>query len=123
MGFLEGQSEFIYLLSARLKEGAPIEEWNTWYDEVHVPDMLSVPGFNSVSRYAQRDDPRRFLAGYEIDGPQVFEEPRYREVTGWGEWAPYVESWQRGVFQLDRTEFPGPLAGAHPTESQPLGAV
>lgn len=123
MAFLDGKSEFIYLLSARLRDGAPVEGWNAWYDEVHIPDMLSVPGFNTVTRYAQRDDPYRFLAGYEIDGPHVFDEPRYREVTGWGEWAPQIEAWSRGVFQLGRTEFPEPLAAAHPLGSQPLGTA
>jgi hypothetical protein len=118
MGFLEDQSRFIYLLSVWLREDAPVEDWNAWYDTVHVPDMLSVPGFQSATRYAQRDDQLSFLAAYEIDGPGVFDEPRYTEVTGWGEWAPHVAKWSRGVFELGRTEFPG----AHEVLSSPLSA-
>ncbi|MEX2106629.1 MAG: hypothetical protein WD810_06995 [Solirubrobacterales bacterium] len=121
MGLLEGKSRFIYLLSAQLREGSPVEDWNAWYDNVHVPDILTVPGFNSATRYAQRDAPLCFLAGYAIDGPHV-DEPRYGEVTGWGEWAPYIARWSRGVFELDRTEFPGPLGGQHPVSSSPLAA-
>ena len=122
MGFLQGQGRFIYLLAVELKEDAPVAEWNAWYDEVHVPDMLSVPGFEAVSRYAQRDNPLRFLAGYEIAGPEVFDEPRYAEVTGWGPWAPHVADWSRGVFELGRTEFPGPQGGEHPVSDSSLAA-
>jgi hypothetical protein len=118
MGFLEEQGRYIYLLSVWLREDAPVEDWNAWYDGVHVPDMLSVPGFRNATRYGQRDDPLSFLAAYEIDGPEVFDEPRYREVTGWGEWAPYVAKWSRGVFELGRTEFPG----EHEVSSSPLSA-
>jgi len=48
-------------------------EFNEWYDKVHVPDVLEVPGIIGVTRYRLAegvpggDDPSRFLALYELD--------------------------------------------------------
>ena len=57
------------------------EEFNTWYDEVHVPEVLAVDGVVGAQRYdlAQLDLPEvegvepppppahRYLAVYELD--------------------------------------------------------
>jgi hypothetical protein len=54
------------------------EEFNRWYDEVHVPEVLMVPGFTGASRLVftptDHAEPRhRYLALYQIesDDPQV----------------------------------------------------
>ncbi len=50
------------------------DEFNTWYDEVHVPDLLAVPGVRAVSRYKVHAvpgapaAPHGYLAIYELDG-------------------------------------------------------
>lgn len=52
------------------------DEYNKWYNEVHLPDVLAVPGFVSARRFeiAQEDNrlPARYLALYEMetDDPQ-----------------------------------------------------
>ncbi len=49
------------------------EEFNRWYDEQHVPDLLAVPGFVSAQRFALTDATGRdkpgwsYLAFYELD--------------------------------------------------------
>ncbi|MGH2583704.1 MAG: DUF4286 family protein [Dehalococcoidia bacterium] len=50
------------------------EDFNRWYDDVHLPDVLSADGFISARRYKlQGPEPRnqqpasRYLAVYEID--------------------------------------------------------
>lgn len=105
MSLLDQDTKFIYLLRAELNQGAPEEEWNRWYDEKHVPELLTVPGFVSAQRFRDMSRPRSFLAGYQIERPEVFEEPRYGEVTGWGEWSPHVKSWDRAVYEVRRREF------------------
>lgn len=53
------------------------EEFNRWYDESHVPNLLKVPGYLSGRRFRLVDDPvlahlgmkPKYLALYEIDGP------------------------------------------------------
>jgi hypothetical protein len=105
MSLLDKQTRFIYLVRAELNESAPEREWNAWYDEKHVPELLTVPGFRSADRFRDLQNPRRYLAAYEIDNPEVFEEQRYGEVTGWSEWQPHVRSWDRAVYEIRRTDF------------------
>jgi hypothetical protein len=48
-------------------------EYNRWYDEVHLPDVLSVPGFVAAKRYTAAPSihgelpGNRYLAIYEIE--------------------------------------------------------
>ena len=49
-------------------------EYNEWYDNVHVPDVLNVPGVCGAKRYEVAQlDPKtapahKYLAIYELDG-------------------------------------------------------
>jgi hypothetical protein len=50
------------------------DEFNRWYDEVHVPELLQIPGFNHVSRYratetqpSRRPIEQRYIALYEVE--------------------------------------------------------
>lgn len=50
-------------------------EYNRWYQEVHLKEVLEVPGFVAAQRFeltdAQMGDaerPHRYLAIYEVDG-------------------------------------------------------
>lgn len=99
MPFDKPATKYLYMLRAEFGDAEPEERWNAWYDEVHVPELLTVPGIRSATRYVERADARRYLAVYEIDDPQVFEHPRYREVCGWGEWEPYIVDYTRCVVE------------------------
>lgn len=48
------------------------DEYNAWYDDVHLPEVLTVSGFVSAQRYvtASTDgaEPYPYLAVYEIEG-------------------------------------------------------
>jgi len=55
-------------------------EYSDWYDNVHLPQIVRVPGVISAQRYvydnatldADDPSPRQYLAIYEIDGdPQT----------------------------------------------------
>ena len=54
------------------------EEFNRWYREVHVHDVLDIPGFVSVQRFklCRRDDeaevpPPTYLAVYDIEADDL----------------------------------------------------
>ena len=56
------------------------DEYNTWYDEVHLREVLELDGFVAAQRFAlserQMDAagetlPARYLAIYEIDAPAL----------------------------------------------------
>jgi hypothetical protein len=50
------------------------DEFNKWYDEQHLPDLLAIPGVASGTRFTLRNPEGvpapdfRYLAIYEIDG-------------------------------------------------------
>jgi hypothetical protein len=50
------------------------DEYNSWYDEVHLKELLAVPGVVGATRYRLGDgapspSEHRYLALYELDGP------------------------------------------------------
>jgi hypothetical protein len=52
------------------------EAFNRWYDDVHVADVLTIPGFLSCQRYRVVDPAAsrpRYVAAYEVesDDPQA----------------------------------------------------
>jgi len=55
-------------------------EFNRWYNEEHLAERLSVPGFLSAARYeAVRGGPKH-LAVYELEDPAVMESEAYKRV-------------------------------------------
>jgi hypothetical protein len=68
------------------------DEYNAWYDEVHLPDLAAIPGIRSAQRFdigperrpAGDEPPYRSLAVYEIEGePElVFKETTRRIESG-----------------------------------------
>ena len=50
------------------------EEFNKWYDEIHVPDVLETPGFISGTRYVRTrslEGIPKYLALYEIETADI----------------------------------------------------
>jgi hypothetical protein len=50
------------------------DEFNRWYDEVHIPELLRIDGFVDAKRFevagaqmGRRQPEHRYLAFYEID--------------------------------------------------------
>ena len=62
-----------YLLFAfsDCKDPAREDEFNEWYDNTHLPDMLEVPGMISATRWASahpgESQRRKYLALYELE--------------------------------------------------------
>jgi hypothetical protein len=44
------------------------DEFNTWYDQQHLPDLLRVPGVVAAQRYKGVVGKWSYLAVYELDG-------------------------------------------------------
>jgi hypothetical protein len=92
----EQPSDDPYFHVIRCRFGGPIEllaEWNEWYDNVHVPAILAVPGIRSFTRYGQLRSERDFLTVWQIDGPHIFDEPAYAAVRGFGAWEEHMQAW------------------------------
>lgn len=94
------------LLIVTAEVDAEVEaDWNRWYDEVHVPDVLACPGVRGGRRYvssgkavewdrAQRRESsaRIYTAVYELDSPAVVETKEFLAMRGWHHFAPHVRS-------------------------------
>jgi len=65
------------------------EEFNAWYDEEHLAERLSIPGFRSALRWVADVPPGqgKYLATYELDSLDVLTSSaylsRYQHQTPW----------------------------------------
>lgn len=55
------------------------EEFNTWYDEEHVPEKVgTVPGFIRARRYKALEGRPNYLCIYELEDIGVVDNPTYQ---------------------------------------------
>jgi hypothetical protein len=51
------------------------DEYNNWYDNTHIPEILQIPGFVSARRFKLpgpgRDGAHSYLAVYELDADDL----------------------------------------------------
>jgi len=47
------------------------QEYNTWYDEVHLPELVALDGIVSARRLRPVDGDGPYLALYEIEGEDL----------------------------------------------------
>ena len=60
----------ILLVLSNCKDAAQEQEFNRWYEEVHIPDILDAGGFHTAYRYESVDPAAtkaKYLAIYETD--------------------------------------------------------
>ncbi len=62
---------YILLAFSDCKDPAREDEFNYWYETMHVPDMLEVPGMISATRWKAapyiEGQHRKYLAMYELE--------------------------------------------------------
>jgi len=74
------------------------DEWNRWYDEVHVPEILECPGFLEGARYvSDGSEDRRYLTIYKISGPDALDSREFAQKRGWRQFAPHV-TWTSRIY-------------------------
>jgi len=63
----------------------PAEEedgFNDWYIREHLPERANgLPGFNRGRRYKALYDTPRYMALYEVDGPDALQSPEYLAIV------------------------------------------
>ncbi len=58
------------------------EEFNTWYNEEHIPERINeVQGFIAARRYLCVDGHPTYLAVYEMEEPSVIQSDAYKEIS------------------------------------------
>jgi hypothetical protein len=66
------------------------QEFNRWYNEVHIPEVLTCPGWLSATRFESTQGQPQFLAIYELENEGAWTTPEFERVKGFGPVAPYV---------------------------------
>lgn len=70
----------LMLVFSNVTDASRVREFNRWYDEVHVREVLQVPGVVAATRYELDEDQmmpgddgfgRRFLVVYELEAEDL----------------------------------------------------
>lgn len=72
-------------------------DFNRWYEEEHLPERMSIPGFLSARRYRAVVGEPKYLALYELESTDVLESERYRYLYGEGS-----TEWTRRILEKSR---------------------
>jgi antibiotic biosynthesis monooxygenase (ABM) superfamily enzyme len=70
------------------------DEWNTWYDHVHLPEIAECPGFIEAARYVTADNrgQRRYETIYRLESPEAVHTVEFTERRGWYQFDQHVEA-------------------------------
>lgn len=71
------------------------DDFNTWYDEVHIPEILACPGWLSATRRQCLEGGPKYVAIYEIEGPEAYETPQFHAIKGFGPFKDRVTNFRR----------------------------
>ena len=97
------------LLIVEAEIDATVEDaWNTWYDEVHLPDALACPGVLAGRRYRATGDAaltdhgrqatratRAYVTVYELAGSEALETREFAAMRGWAQFADAITATTR----------------------------
>jgi hypothetical protein len=74
------------------------EEFNHWYNDVHMPEVMACPGFRRAARFECVDGQPRYMAIYELDSPAALTTPEMQRVRGWGDMFAHVRNFHERVY-------------------------
>jgi hypothetical protein len=57
-------------------------DFNRWYNEEHLPERLSLPGFAGARRFVAVEGQPKYLALYDLDSVEAVRTPSYRQAYG-----------------------------------------
>ena len=55
------------------------EDFNRWYNEEHLNEVLAIPGVLNAARYVAVSGSPKYLACYELTNPELRDTPEYQE--------------------------------------------
>ena len=65
-------------------------EFNKWYNEEHLTELLDCPGWLRASRYEALRGDYQYLATYDLAGDSAMQSPEYFKARGFKSVEPYV---------------------------------
>ncbi len=67
-------AKWLLVVETNCADAARENEFNEWYNETHIPDVLETPGFIRATRYENTrpaEGEARYLATYEIETDDI----------------------------------------------------
>ena len=61
----------IYVVESRPASPDVDAEFNRWYKEIHLPEMIAIDGIRSARRFAPGDEGGPYIAIYELEGDEL----------------------------------------------------
>ena len=68
-------------------------EFNRWYNEQHIREVLNCPGWQWGTRYKSVDGSPTYLAIYGMDNEEAMWTPERQEIKTFGRFWPRIESY------------------------------
>ena len=81
------------------------DDFNHWYDDEHVPNLLKVPGYRSGTRWVAVDGAPKYMAFWEIDSIKAYESPEH-DVAVNTPWTARLEPHRRMTMSFYEQIFP-----------------
>jgi hypothetical protein len=57
------------------------DEFNRWYEEEHLPERQTMPGFLSARRFRAVEGGPKYLALYDLESPAVLQSAPYLRIS------------------------------------------
>lgn len=87
-------TRWMLAVSGAIDQSVDRGKFDDWYDNIHLPEILSCPGFKWGVRYeAPPTAPgdHAFLTLYGLEGPEAVETEDFSRQRGWGPFAGHVD--------------------------------
>jgi hypothetical protein len=108
MDMAEKQGSYMCLVKIDFTDPGREEDFNRWYNEVHMPQLLGMPGFIrgwrlrvAEANRSKGEPGQTYIAAYEIESPTAFEQEWFMGRESWdGLWGPYITNWSRTFYEV-----------------------
>jgi hypothetical protein len=70
------------------------DDFNRWYEEEHLAERMTIPGFINARRFTAIEGQPKYLALYDLESPDVLQSAPYLHVVGAGKspWTKRMEA-------------------------------
>jgi len=73
-------SDTLFMVMVDVAPASAEPEFNAWYDDEHVPELLRVPGFLTGVRYRALQGSPRYVAMYDLADFSALDEPLFHQA-------------------------------------------
>ena len=120
---MQALSKLVYIVTAE-PEPAWEAEFNRWYDEEHIPNLLRVPGYLSAARYTAVEGQPKYMAFWEIESMDAYRSAAHDHAAD-TEWTRRIRPHRASQMAFYEQVFPaeGLMAGAAAPGAEPGGLL